>query len=146
VWLDDRVFFSDVELVDILAEAVNLAIDDGNSVAALAFMKGIINTLSYSKFAGLKLREYLDIAVRSKDFEVITEYVDFINPRTTKGSDDAMEFLKRMPHAIKDIETISLRRVDMNSFDHIEKQILLESIGQAWISKSMSVSEINWLL
>jgi hypothetical protein len=145
VWLDDRMFFAGVDLADVLAEAAHCAIDEGSIEAVRPLFKGVIDAVSVYNFADIKLRKYLPLAIRSNDYEVIETYVDYMNSHTVKGPDDAKEFMKSMSHRIADLPETGLVRRDSPGLDRIQKQVILETIGQSWIRKSMPVAEIDWL-
>lgn len=145
VLLDPRVFLHGTSLIDVLSEAAHCAMDDEKPELVIPFLKGMIETASGGNFAGQKMRKYLNLAVRSNNYDVLRLYVDFINAQTVKGPEDSKETLKEMAHAVAELpeQTYPIRQVE--GIDRFERQVLLEDIGHAWIRKSMPVAEIDWL-
>lgn len=143
VHLDPRVFLDDTDLIDVLAEAAYCAIDDGRAEFVLPFFNGMLDLALAQNFADHTMRKYLTMVMESGNIGVIKTYVKFINEHTVKGPDDSKEFLKKMAHSVAKLPVSN--SLHPGGIGNIEKVELLESIGYAWIRKSMPVAEIDWL-
>lgn len=82
--------------------------------------------------------------MRSEDAEVIRPYVEFMNANTVKSSPDSKVFLKGMAEAVQRLRVKGLYRSDPG-ISPLDRQLLLEDIGHAWIRKGLPVAEIDWL-
>ncbi len=144
VYLDPRCFLRETNLIDVLEAAANVAIDYEEIRMIAPIVKGMIHTAQSSHFSGDKMRKYMPTVMRSADINSIQPYVDFINGNTLKGLEESRDILKEMAHAVQALPEKGVHRDDPG-LRRLDKQILLENIGQAWIRKGMPIAEIDWL-
>lgn len=142
VYLDPRCFLPETDLLDVLEQTVKCALDDSRDDLVKPTITGMIHTAQGGNFAGDKMRKYIDTVMSSGNADAIRVYVEFMNANTVKGLESSKAFLKRMAYAI---QALPDNRDHTAGVDRLEKQILLEDVGHAWIRKSMPVAEIDWL-
>lgn len=144
VYLDPRCFLPETDLLDVLEEAAKTAItyNDGHLVPPI--VRGMIDTALAENSVGDKMRKYMPTVMLSGDIEAIRPYVDFINSHTVKGLEESKAFLAKMAHAVQALPVKGVH-MDDPGLNRVDKQVLLEDIGHAWIRKGMPVAEIDWL-
>jgi hypothetical protein len=144
VYLDSRCFDTETDLLDVLKEAAECAIDDRNIDLVAPIVTGMIHTANLGNFAGGNMKKYLGTVMRSVDAKAIRIYVEFMNEHTPKHTVGSKDFLKHMAHAVQALPEKGIHRDDPG-LDRLDKQILLEDISHAWIRKAWPVAEIDWL-
>lgn len=142
VYLDPRCFLPETDLIDVLEQTVKHALDDDRIDLVKPTVTGMVHTAQGDNFAGDKMRKYIDTIMSSGDLDAIKVYVEFMNANTIKSSESSKTFLKRIAHAIRELPDNPDRTT---SIDRLNKQLLLEDVGHAWIRKAMPVAEIDWL-
>jgi hypothetical protein len=144
VYLDTRSFLRETDLLDVLEETAKTAIAYGNTELVAPIVKGMIDTAQTENFAGDRMRKYMPTVMHSGEIEAIRPYVDFMNVNTVKMLDESKDFLKQMAHSVQALPEKGVH-IDDKGLRRIDKQILLEDIGHAWIRKAMPIAEIDWL-
>jgi hypothetical protein len=144
VYLEPRCFLQETDLLDVLEETVKIAVTYDHPELVTPIVRGMIDTAGTDNFAGDRMKKYMQTVLDSADVKATYLYVDFMNKNTVKFSQKSKEFLTHMAHAIQALPEKGMHRSDPG-MPRLDKQILLEEIGHAWIRKGMPVAEIDWL-
>lgn len=143
MYLDDRVFMSGTDLIEVLAEATACAVDDEREDLSSRLLEKTFEYARTTNFGREKMEDYSDFALNSGDLGVTQLYVRFMNDNLNKHLVESKKFMHKMAHTIRDLPEKSFE--EKKGIDRFERQILLEEIGMAWIRKGMPVAEIDWL-
>jgi hypothetical protein len=143
MYLDDRAFMSGTDLIEVLAEATACAVDDEREDLSSKLLEKTFEYAVQTNFGCEKMKDYSDFALNSGDIGVVQLYVRFMNQRLNKHLEEPKEFMHKMAHTILDLPEKSFE--NQRGIEAIDKQILLEEIGMAWIRRGMPVAEIDWL-
>jgi hypothetical protein len=104
----------------------------------------MIHTAQLGNFAGETMKKYIGTVMRSVDVRAIRIYVEFMNEHTPKHTPGSKDFLRQMARAIQGLPEKGMYR-EGPGMDPLDKQVLLEDIGHAWIRKALPIAEIDWL-
>jgi hypothetical protein len=146
VLLDPRVYYAETDLADAMQEAARIAMDEGASENVAPFLRGIIGASTVGNRPGDFLAKYMDVFIESHNPDEIREYVERICEYTVKGTDRSKQTLKTLAHKIKDLRNCEDSAGSRTEII-LEGEIVhwLQTLGYAWIRRSMPVAEIDWL-
>ncbi len=147
VMLDERVF-GPVNLQEVMAEAANIAMDEGKTEDALPFLKGVVAAAYSGNFPVNYILPYQETFFRTGRNDMISLYVETVCKNTVKGPNESWQRLKSLGNSLKILplsDKSYIAKSKDETFTPLQKQLLLEEIGHDWIRKSMPLSEIDFL-